>query len=201
LRGTVKLEELRSIQHHHQPIPLSDAGRSPGSTGAANAGHGSAPISLEWLCIGQQRLTPGFDHLPLAIIGEIYRATSRLRDAGHLGKEELLVIDADLRNLNEIMGGCERILKTPIPYTYSLFLKKFVFFFILLLPLGFAALFGYMSVPLTMFVFYVLVSLEIIAEEIEEPFGEDTNDLPTDKISETIRRNVDEAMGLVGASD
>jgi putative membrane protein len=31
------------------------------------------------------------------------------------------------------------------------------------------------------FFFYVLASLELIAEEIEEPFGNDDNDLPTRK--------------------
>jgi putative membrane protein len=38
--------------------------------------------------------------------------------------------------------------------------------------------------------FYVLASLELIAEEIEDPFGKDSNDLPMEKISENIRINV-----------
>jgi putative membrane protein len=133
-------------------------------------------------------------HVPLAIIEDLYLESHRLVSAGRLSKEDLIVLDSDLMSLSNIMGGCERILNTPIPYTYSLFLKKFVFFFILLLPLGFAALFGYLAIPLTMFVFYVLVSLEYIAEEIEEPFGEDANDLATDAYSETIRKSVNEVL-------
>jgi predicted membrane chloride channel (bestrophin family) len=39
--------------------------------------------------------------------------------------------------------------------------------------LGFA-----IAIPVVIFVFYVLASLELIADEIEDPFGVDANDLP-----------------------
>ena len=45
-------------------------------------------------------------------------------------------------------------------------------------------------------VFYVFGSIELLAEDIEDPFGTDANDLPTDQIFETIRVNVDEIMGV-----
>ena len=54
------------------------------------------------------------------------------------------------------------------------------------------AYFEYWAIPISVFVFYVLVSLEIIAEEIEMPFGVDPNDLSTQKLSDMIRRNVHE---------
>ena len=65
-------------------------------------------------------------------------------------------------------------------------------FFVLTLPIGFVAYFEFWAIPISVFVFYVLVSLEIIAEEIEMPFGTDANDLPTQKLSDMIRRNVNE---------
>jgi putative membrane protein len=54
--------------------------------------------------------------------------------------------------------------------------------------------FGYWVIGLTTFVFYVLVSLEVIAEEVENPFGTDSNDLPTDEIARTIAANVGEIL-------
>jgi len=42
--------------------------------------------------------------------------------------------------------------------------------------------------------FYVLASLELIAEEIEDPFGEDANDLPTKKIAENIKKHIEEIL-------
>jgi len=104
----------------------------------------------------------------------------------------LIVVDKELKSFFDIMGACERIKSTPIPFSYSIFLKKFIFFYVLTLPIGFVAYFEFWAIPISVFVFYVLVSLEIIAEEIEMPFGTDANDLPTQKLSDMIRRNVNE---------
>ena len=49
-------------------------------------------------------------------------------------------------------------------------------------------------VPVVIFIFYVLASLELIAEEIEDPFGGDANDLPTRKIAENIKKHVEELL-------
>jgi putative membrane protein len=53
---------------------------------------------------------------------------------------------------------------------------------------------GYWVIPVVAFIFYVLASLELIAEEIEDPFGGDDNDLPTDKIASNIKRHVEEIL-------
>jgi putative membrane protein len=66
---------------------------------------------------------------------------------------------------------------------------------VITLPFGLALTLGWMAVPVTVFVFYVLASLELIAEEIEDPFGRDNNDLPMQRIAETIRNNVQDVFG------
>ena len=132
------------------------------------------------------------EHIPNLMIQEMYRKTKILYAANHLSGDELIVVDKELKSFFDIMGACERIKNTPIPFSYSIFLKKFIFFYIITLPIGFVAYFEYWAIPISVFVFYVLVSLEIIAEEIEMPFGSDPNDLPTQKLSDMIRRNVRE---------
>ena len=132
------------------------------------------------------------EHIPNLMIQEMYRKTKKLYAANYLSGDELFVVDKELKSFFDIMGACERIKNTPIPFSYSIFLKKFIFFYIVTLPIGFVAYFEYWAIPISVFVFYVLVSLEIIAEEIEMPFGGDPNDLPTQKLSEMIRRNVHE---------
>jgi putative membrane protein len=62
------------------------------------------------------------------------------------------------------------------------------------LPFGYMFTLGYLSIPIIVFIFYVLASLELIAEEIEDPFGGDTNDLPTDTMSRNIHNNVEEIL-------
>lgn len=132
------------------------------------------------------------EHAPNLMIQSMYRKTKSLYAAGHLSGDELIVADRELNSFFDIMGACERIKNTPIPFSYSIFLKKFIFFYVLTLPIGFVAYFEFWAIPISVFVFYVLVSLEIIAEEIEMPFGTDANDLPTQKLSDMIRRNVNE---------
>jgi len=111
-----------------------------------------------------------------------------------LTEQEYIVIDINLKTFADINGACERIKNTPIPYSYSLFLKKFIFIYVTTMPLAFVASFGYWSVLITTFVFYVLVSMEILAEEIEDPFGKDDNDLPTDDLCLKIKNNVEEIL-------
>jgi putative membrane protein len=62
------------------------------------------------------------------------------------------------------------------------------------MPFGFAFTLGWFSIPVTTFMFYILASLELIAEEIEDPFGNDSNDLPMQKIAENIRNNVQDII-------
>lgn len=108
--------------------------------------------------------------------------------------EQLMMLDAELREFTNVVGACERIHNTPIPFSYTLFIKKFIFIYVFTLPFGLIPDFHYWSIPVVMFVFYVLVSLEILAEEIEDPFGKDDNDLPTDELSGKIEDSVGEIM-------
>jgi putative membrane protein len=69
-----------------------------------------------------------------------------------------------------------------------------VFFYVLTLPFGFVFDLGYLVIPIVVFVFYVLASLEIIAEEIEEPFGGEENDLPLGKIVHNLKTHIHELI-------
>ena len=99
-----------------------------------------------------------------------------------------------MQNLLDIAGACERIKNTPIPYSYNLFLKKVIFIYVITMPIAFVPQFGYWAILITLFVFYVLVSMEVLAEEIEDPFGIDDNDLPTQELCEKIKSNVWEIL-------
>ncbi len=113
-----------------------------------------------------------------------------LRKEEQLLPEQLLFFQNELNNFTDAVGACERIRKTPIPFSYSVFLKKFIFLYVMTLPFGFVFSLGYWVIPVVSIVFYVLASLELIAEEIEDPFGNDANDLPTDELALGIRMAV-----------
>lgn len=133
-----------------------------------------------------------FNHLPNGLISLMYERLNYFRKNNLISDVDLMLLDQEVKSFTDIMGSCERIKNTPIPFSYTLFIKKFIFIYILTLPLGFIPDFGYWSVLISGFVFYVFVSIELIAEEIEDPFGTDDNDLPTDELSKKIEQNIDE---------
>jgi putative membrane protein len=134
------------------------------------------------------------EHKPAAIIDLINRRLIDLREDESISLESYLAIENNVNGFLDNHGACERIKNTPIPFSYSLFLKKFIFIYVTTLPLAFITSFGFYSAFIATFVFYVLVSIEVLAEEIEDPFGTDDNDLPTDSIAEKIRANVKEIL-------
>lgn len=130
------------------------------------------------------------NHIPNAITSLIYQRLNQLLSEGRFTPNQFLVLDKEMKEFSDILGGCERIKNTPIPYSYSMFIKKFVFTYTVTLPLAFITEFHYITIPIVIFIFFILVSVELIAEEIEEPFGGDVNDLPTQELSEKIENNV-----------
>ncbi|SMG10570.1 putative membrane protein [Marivirga sericea] len=134
------------------------------------------------------------DHIPNALTALIYKKLNQLLKSGNLTPNQFLMLDKEMKEFSDILGGCERIKNTPIPYSYSMFIKKFVFTYTVTLPLAFITEFHYITIPIVLFVFFILVSVELIAEEIEEPFGGDVNDLPTKELSDKIELNVKELM-------
>lgn len=136
-------------------------------------------------------------HNPNYVAKRIYEQVEKLHRDNTLTNEHLVYLNQELMALTDVCGACERIKNTPIPYSYSLFLKKFIFFFVMSLPLTLVFTLGYACIPVVAFIFYVLTSMELIAEEIEDPFGKDSNDLPTDTISKNIRKHVGEIFGEV----
>ena len=106
----------------------------------------------------------------------------------------MINVDKELKDLIDFMGSCERIRNTPIPYSYMMYVKKFIFIYIITLPFGFVTQSGYLTVVIVLLVTFVLMSVELIAEEIEDPFGKDVNDLPTDELAGKIEDNVKEIL-------
>jgi len=134
------------------------------------------------------------NHPPMRVAELLINKTNNLYINKQLSNEQFLFLNPELTSLMDICGGCERIKNTPIPYSYSAYIKKFIFIYVATLPFGFAFTLEYLAIPVTAFIFYVLASLEIIAEEIEDPFGFDTNDLPLVEMAQRIKLNIEEVF-------
>lgn len=133
-------------------------------------------------------------HRPNQVARMIIQKIQDLYKTGVITGDQLIVLNAEVQALTDICGACERIKNTPIPFSYSMFIKKFIFFFMMTMPFSYVYNLGYYVIPVVIFILYVLASLELIAEEIEDPFGNDENDLPTEKIAENIKIHVEEIL-------
>ena len=133
-------------------------------------------------------------HRPNQVAKILFHKINDLYNSKKITGDQLIILNHEIQSLTDICGACERIKNTPIPYSYSAFIKKFIFFYVMTLPFGYVFPLGYYVIPVVIFTFYVLASLELIAEEIEDPFGNDANDLPTKKIAENIKRHVEELL-------
>jgi ion channel-forming bestrophin family protein len=135
-----------------------------------------------------------FKHKPNRIASLMYNKVNDMYNAKTFTGDQLINLDKELKDFIDLMGACERIRNTPIPYSYMMYVKKFIFIYIVTLPFGFVTTSGYMTVPIVCLIAFVLLSVELIAEEIEDPFGTDSNDLPTDELSAKIKDNVKEIL-------
>ncbi len=133
-------------------------------------------------------------HIPNVLANRIQEELEEMYRDNKIGESAYLALLNDLNEFTDICGACERIKNTPIPYTYNIFLKKFIFIYTITMPFSFVENFGYWTILVTLFVLYAFVSLEMIAEEIEDPFGEDSNDLPTDNLTKKIAENVNSIL-------
>ena len=133
-------------------------------------------------------------HKPNQVVQMLFQKINDLYVSKKITGDQLIILNSEIQSFTEICGACERIKNTPIPYSYSAFIKKFIFIYVLTLPFGYVFNLGYFVIPVVVFIFYVLASLELIAEEIEDPFGKDVNDLPTKKIAESIKKHVEEII-------
>ncbi|WP_025915562.1 bestrophin family protein [Herminiimonas sp. CN] len=104
-------------------------------------------------------------------------------------------IDTTLSSMASAAAACERILGTPIPFSYTLLLHRTAYLYCFLLPFGLVDSLGFMTPFVVAIVAYTFFGLDALGDEIEEPFGNDTNDLPLDALCRTIEINLRESLG------
>lgn len=133
---------------------------------------------------------------PLTLITALHREVHDDLAHARLATDARITLMPILQQFDDVLGGCERIRNTPIPVSYSTYVKQFVLVYAIVMPFGLVKDFGYGAVVASMLTFFATMGLELLAEEIENPFGEDMNDLPLDAITATITRDVHAVLGV-----
>jgi putative membrane protein len=136
------------------------------------------------------------NHIPNFILANMYKQTQNIYQDRKMSGEDILNIKPHLQALTDAAGACERIKKTPIPFSYNVFLKLLISVYVLSLPFSLVQDFGFFTILIVMVVTYTFAGLEMMADEIEDPFGLDCNDLPINEIAVNIKNNVYEILCL-----
>ncbi|WP_219702044.1 bestrophin family protein [Marinomonas lutimaris] len=131
------------------------------------------------------------------ILSKIGEKCSKLASAGVISEWRYLELERRLIGLSEAQANCERIKNTPLPFPYTLLLHRTTFVFCLLLPFAMAEPLGWLAPIFTTIVSYTFFGLDAIGNELEDPFGNDVNDLPTDSMVRIIERDAHRALGKI----
>lgn len=124
-----------------------------------------------------------------------YYMTTWVRDrmaAGQIDTVTAQGFEAQVRALLDNQGGCERILRTPIPFAYAVHIKHLLMLYLVTLPFILVGEMSWVAIPTVAAIAFGLLGIEEAGVEIEDPFRLDPNHLPLDAICEMIRRDVDD---------
>jgi len=133
-------------------------------------------------------------NVPNEIAAQMFNEVESMHKEGLMNDMDKFQLKELLQGLIDVLGACERIKNTPIPFSHSTFIKIFTFVYIGILPFGLIDKFHYLTIPAVIVMGFAMFGIEVISDEIENPFGMDANDLPTGHIADVIRENVYEIL-------
>ena len=133
-------------------------------------------------------------HVPNALMKLIRSKIEMVRLKNLDRVPEFRSIYEEISNMVNNMGGMERIRFTPVPFAYASHLQLFVMIYFLALPFGLNEKFGWLAIPVMGFLTLILLGINEIGVEIEDPFGDDPNDLPVDQICKNINSSISEIL-------
>lgn len=134
------------------------------------------------------------DHRPNTICSFMYLEIEIMYKEGVITDFDKDRLMDNLQGLTDVLGGCERIKKTPIPFSHSSFIKMFTSLYLLILPFGLVDVFQYLTIPAVMIMGFALLGIEVISAEIENPFCMEANALPLTSMTDGIRDSVHEIL-------
>lgn len=133
--------------------------------------------------------------VPAMVLLSLGEQLATLRRTSQTSPILIAEMDRRLVGLTDALGGCERISSTPIPFAYSVILHRTAYLYSFLLPFGLVSSIGMMTPLIVAFVSYTFFALEALAEELQDPFGKEPNDLPLDAIASMIEATLREMNG------
>lgn len=93
--------------------------------------------------------------------------------------------------LGDVLTGVERVVNTPLPVAYSISIAQITWAYVIALPFQLAPKLEWVTIPATIVAGYIILGLAQIGRELENPFGQDVNDLPLDAYCHELATDID----------
>lgn len=148
-----------------------------------------------WLSPAEQAVFIAAPNRPDALLQIIGSRLSTLREEGRLSDISFQILDHTVQQLALVQGACERIRSSPVPFSYNHLLQMTAAIFLFALPFGFVDTLGWKTVAGELIIAYIFLGLDVIGDELEEPFGERPNNLPIAALAQVIEIEMRAAMG------
>ena len=132
---------------------------------------------------------------PDEMLRRIGRQFTAARQSGVCDAMGYRILDERLATIAGVQAGCERIAGTPLPFAYALLLHRTAYIVCILLPFGLVASTGWAAPLFTALIAYTFFGLDALSEELEDPFGNEANDLALDGLCRVCEISVFEALG------
>jgi putative membrane protein len=146
-----------------------------------------------WLDFTPDTGTPNISE---RILRQVGRQCSDQTAAEAMSEWRNTLLEGHLANLTKTLTFCDRIKTTPLPFPYTLLLHRTIYLFCILLPFAMAEPLGWLTPILTAIVSYTFFGLDAIGDLLEDPFGRNEHNLPTDSMVRIIEREVLDAVGV-----
>jgi putative membrane protein len=130
-----------------------------------------------------------FGNIPTGVAAAITAWIGRERRAGAIDTVLVRQFEEQLGKLVDAQGGCEKILKTPLPFAYASMIKQIIGLYLITLPFVLFERTGWWSPLLIAVISFALLGMEETSVETEDPFGRDDNCLNMDAFCLTIARD------------
>lgn len=134
-------------------------------------------------------------NVPLGLLDFHSLDISVLHSSESINDYQQMQMDKTIVRLCESMGKAERIKNTVFPTTYRLFLRWFIYIFVILLSITLAETDGYGDIPLLMLITAPFFLLEKTAYYLQDPFENRPTDISVTLIANTIHTNIKQLIG------
>lgn len=139
-------------------------------------------------------------NLPMEILGYL---ASYVQEVSSNGQLPSTVVQSQVFNalagMTDTAGNLERVLTTPLPIGYNILISQIVLLYIYLLPFQLVGQLNWIAIPATLAASYIILGIALIGDELENPFGNDVNDLPLDQYCNELQREIDTLMSTPAA--